>query len=106
MIDGDSVGFEDATPLWGLGNRDTQAKLAKEKGVFVAASDYMKILSDGIAKWVPGHFQMLGTDGFGRSEDRVRLRDFFEVDARYIALGALTQLAKDIILDGQKEIDL
>ncbi len=67
--------------------------LAKETGVFVAASDYLKALPLGVAKWFPGPVHALGTDGFGRSDNRASLRDFFEVDARYIALSALHQLA-------------
>jgi pyruvate dehydrogenase E1 component len=66
--------------------------LAKEKGVFVAASDYMKILPAAVAQWFPGPLHCLGTDGFGRSDSRERLRDFFEVDARYIVLATLKQL--------------
>ena len=62
--------------------------------VFIFASDYMKILPDGIAKWVPGPMLSLGTDGFGRSDSRKALRDFFEVDARHIAFGTLVTLAK------------
>ena len=67
--------------------------LAREKGVFVAASDYMKALPASVAQWFPGPLHCLGTDGFGRSDSRERLRDFFEVDARYIVLAALKQLA-------------
>ena len=55
--------------------------LEKEKGVFVAVSDNMKIVPDQIAPWVPGGLMTLGTDGFGRSDTRARLRRFFEVDA-------------------------
>jgi pyruvate dehydrogenase E1 component len=51
-------------------------------GVIVAASDYLKVLPDSIDRWMPRRVRSLGTDGFGRSEDRARLRDFFEVDAR------------------------
>ena len=65
--------------------------LEKESGSFVAASDYMKVLPAAIAQWFPGPLHCLGTDGFGRSDDRARLRDFFEVDARYIVLAALRQ---------------
>ena len=68
--------------------------LDKEQGVFVAASDYMKVLPSVISQWLPGPVHCLGTDGFGRSESRDRLRDFFEVDARYIAIAALHQLEK------------
>ena len=73
--------------------------LGREKGVFVAASDYMKVMPATVARWVPGRLHMLGTDGFGRSDDRARLRDFFEVDHRYIALAALHELALDGALD-------
>lgn len=73
--------------------------LGKEKGVFVAASDYMKVMPATVARWVPGRLHMLGTDGFGRSDSRERLRDFFEVDHRYIALAALHELALDGDLD-------
>ncbi len=68
--------------------------LAKEKGVFVAASDYMKLLPASVAQWFPGPLHCLGTDGFGRSDSREHLRDFFEVDARYIVVAALKQLEK------------
>jgi len=72
-----------------------EESFAHEKtGVFVAASDYMKALPDGIAQWLPGKLISLGTDGFGRSEAREDLRDFFEVDARYVTLAALTGLAQ------------
>src|SRR5207237_3553919 len=53
--------------------------LGKEQGVFVAVSDNMKIVPDQIAPWVPGGLTTLGTDGFGRSDTRERLRRFFEV---------------------------
>ena len=69
--------------------------LEKEKDVFVAASDYIKALPASIAKWIPGRYEILGTDGFGRSDGRAQLRDFFEVDARYIALAALYALAQE-----------
>jgi pyruvate dehydrogenase E1 component len=59
----------------------------------VAASDYMKIVADQIAPWLPGRLTALGTDGFGRSENREHLRRFFEVDAASIAAAALSRLA-------------
>jgi pyruvate dehydrogenase E1 component len=62
-------------------------------GPFIAASDYMKVLPDSIARWVPGKLVSLGTDGFGRSENRASLRDFFEVDAKHIVLATLHALA-------------
>jgi pyruvate dehydrogenase E1 component len=64
-------------------------------GVFVAASDNMKILPESIARWVPGPLVALGTDGFGRSESRASLRNFFEVDAKHIVLATLNALATE-----------
>ena len=69
--------------------------LEGEGGVFVAASDYVKVLPCSVARWIPGPFLALGTDGFGRSDGRAALRDFFEVDARHIALAALTALTRE-----------
>ncbi len=69
--------------------------LFREEGVFVAASDNMKALPDGISKWVPKRLTSLGTDGFGRSESREALRDFFEVDSRHIVFAALASLHKE-----------
>ncbi len=69
--------------------------LREEKGVFVAASDYMKSLSDSIRQWVPGPYTVLGTDGFGRSESREALRDFFEVDAKHIVWATLVTLSQE-----------
>jgi pyruvate dehydrogenase E1 component len=60
----------------------------------VAASDYMKIVPDQISPWLPGRLTSLGTDGFGRSENREHLRRFFEVDAASIAAAALSSLAR------------
>jgi pyruvate dehydrogenase E1 component len=68
-------------------------------GVIVAASDYLKILPDSIDRWMPRKIRSLGTDGFGRSEDRADLRTFFEVDARFIALATLAELAQEGQLD-------
>jgi len=65
------------------------------RGVLVAASDYMKVLPELIAKWVPRPLLALGTDGFGRSDNRSSLRDFFEVDAKHIVLATLTALARE-----------
>src|ERR1700751_2630716 len=64
-------------------------------GPFIAASDYMKVLPESIAQWVPGRLVSLGTDGFGRSENRAALRDFFEVDAKHIVLATLNALARE-----------
>ncbi len=59
----------------------------------IAASDYMKMVPDQIAPWLPGRLTALGTDGFGRSENREHLRHFFEVDAASITAAALSRLA-------------
>jgi pyruvate dehydrogenase E1 component len=69
--------------------------LGNTEGVFVAASDYVKALPDAIDRWLPRPLISLGTDGFGRSDNRTALRDFFEVDARSIVLAVLAALAKD-----------
>ncbi len=69
--------------------------LAKEKGVFVSASDYVKSLGMGIAKWMPKAYHVLGTDGYGLSESRTTLRNHFEISAKYIALSALQLLRKE-----------
>ncbi len=69
--------------------------LAEEQGVFVAASDYLKVLPAMISKWVPRRIATLGTDGFGRSEGRESLREFFEVDARFITVATLHELAQE-----------
>src|SRR5690606_37041939 len=55
--------------------------LAAERGAFIAVSDNVRTVPDQIAPWVPGGLFTLGTDGFGRSDTRARLRRFFEVDA-------------------------
>jgi pyruvate dehydrogenase E1 component len=70
-------------------------RLKDAPGPFVAASDYMKVLPESLAKWVPGQLVSLGTDGFGRSENRTALRDFFEVDAKHIVLATLGALARE-----------
>jgi pyruvate dehydrogenase E1 component len=63
-------------------------------GLVVAATDYTKALPLSIRHWVDGEFVALGTDGFGRSETRESLRDYFEVDARHVAHAALWALAR------------
>lgn len=69
--------------------------LADAPGVLVAASDYLKTLPNSVSKWMPRHLAALGTDGFGRSEGRSSLRDFFEVDSRFITLATLHELFAD-----------
>jgi pyruvate dehydrogenase E1 component len=75
--------------------------LNRTEGVIVAASDYLKVLPNAIDRWVSRPIVSLGTDGFGRSEGRKALREFFEVDARFIAVGALSALARDKQIDAK-----
>ena len=63
----------------------------------------MKVLPESIAQWVPGKLVSLGTDGFGRSENRASLRDFFEVDAKHIVLATLHALAGEKSEEGRRE---
>jgi pyruvate dehydrogenase E1 component len=75
--------------------------LADAPGVLVAASDYLKTLPNMISRWMPRRLAALGTDGFGRSEGRVALRDFFEVDAKFITLATLHELSVDGKIDAK-----
>ena len=109
----DAVMTERENMLKGTNDLPYIAKaLDGETGVFVAASDYVKTLPASIANWIPGRFITLGTDGFGRSESRSALRDFFEVDYRFIALGALHGLAQegsikpDMVKKAIKDLDI
>ncbi len=61
----------------------------------VAATDYVKAFADQIRPYVPRRYRVLGTDGFGRSDYRARLRSFFEVDRYYVTLAALKSLADE-----------
>ncbi|RUO34079.1 pyruvate dehydrogenase (acetyl-transferring), homodimeric type [Aliidiomarina soli] len=64
------------------------------KGPVIAATDYMKLYADQVRAWVPGPYRVLGTDGFGRSDSRANLRRHFEVNADYIVVAALAELAQ------------
>jgi pyruvate dehydrogenase E1 component len=86
--------------------------LQQTRGVFVASSDYVKALPDSISRWVPGPLVSLGTDGFGRSESREALRNFFEIDSRFITLATLHALAKqnkipmDVVIQAVKDLQI
>jgi pyruvate dehydrogenase E1 component len=69
--------------------------LEGSEGPIVAASDYMKSVADQVSPWLPGRMTSLGTDGFGRSDNRQHLRRHFEVDAEAIVAAALSRLARD-----------
>jgi pyruvate dehydrogenase E1 component len=107
------------TERWNMFHPDKEprvpyvAQITKgESGVFVAASDYVQISEDSIAKWLPGHLHSLGTFGFGRSEGRASLRDFFEVDAKHIVYASLYSLFKeglikiDIVKKAAKDLNI
>jgi pyruvate dehydrogenase E1 component len=68
--------------------------LEGHEGPFIAASDYVRAVTEQVAAWIPGGLFALGTDGFGRSETRQPLRRHFEVDAECVVIGTLYQLAK------------
>jgi pyruvate dehydrogenase E1 component len=75
------------------------AQLAQAPGVLIAASDYVKAMPDSIDRWLPRPLVTLGTDGYGRSESRANLREFFEVDYRYVIVAALAALAREGKID-------
>ena len=68
--------------------------LTGRQGPVIASTDYMKLFADQIRQWVPSkEYKVLGTDGFGRSDSRKKLRHFFEVDRNWVVLAALEALA-------------
>ena len=73
--------------------------MSKHRVPTVVVSDYVKMLAEQIAPYVPGPYFALGTDGFGRSDTRKNLRHFFEVDRYYIVLTALKALTIEKELD-------
>ena len=86
--------------------------LAKAKGPVVAATDYMKNYAEQIRDYVPGTYSVLGTDGFGRSDTREKLRRFFEVDRHFVTIAALSALVEDniivssVVSDAIKKFDI
>ncbi len=78
------------------------ACLKDHAGPVVAATDYMKIFADQIREFVPGRYRVLGTDGFGRSDTREKLRQFFEVDRHYVTVAALKVLAEEGQISAEK----
>ena len=85
---------------------------ANSPGICIAASDYLKALPDSISQWLHRPLVSLGTDGFGRSEGRFALRDFFEVDFRFITLAALVALLRekhiqaDLVKQAMQDLDI
>ena len=76
--------------------------LSEERGPVVASTDYVRAFADQIRQWVPGSYLVLGTDGYGRSDSRQALRDFFEIDRRYVAVAALKGMADRGELEPQR----
>ncbi|MDX9950786.1 MAG: pyruvate dehydrogenase (acetyl-transferring), homodimeric type [Methylophilaceae bacterium] len=87
---------------WNLLNPEKKQKqsyvsecLAKAEGPVIASTDYMKSFADQIRAFIPQRYVVLGTDGFGRSDSREALRDFFEVDRYHVVLATLKALADE-----------
>jgi len=95
----DGMACERARRLGGDAESWVGRCLGPTQGPVVAASDYVRAVADLIRPYVRGRYVALGTDGFGRSDTRARLRDFFEVDASHIAHAALDALAGDGLIE-------
>jgi pyruvate dehydrogenase E1 component len=100
-----------AVTRWNLLHPDQPAKSSHVENCFkdrhgpvVAATDYMKLYADQIREFVPGKYCVLGTDGFGRSDTREKLRHFFEVDRFYITVAALKILAEEGVIPTQRVV--
>ena len=80
----------------------TQCLASRGEAPVIASTDYMRLFADQIRAHVPGTYRVLGTDGFGRSDYRRRLRTHFEVDRHFVALAALKSLAEQNKLPSTK----
>ncbi|WP_317931616.1 pyruvate dehydrogenase (acetyl-transferring), homodimeric type [Halioxenophilus sp. WMMB6] len=87
---------------WNLLHPEAEAKtpfvtqqLADTKGPIIAATDYIKVYAEQLRPFMPRDYTVLGTDGFGRSDTRTKLRRFFEVDRGFVVVAALSALAKE-----------
>ena len=94
-----------ATDRWNLLHPESEPRAAYvtqcldgHAGPVIASTDYMKSYADQIRPWVPNRFSVLGTDGFGRSDTREKLRHFFEVDRHWVTVAALKALADDKVV--------
>jgi pyruvate dehydrogenase E1 component len=74
------------------------AALAGHTGPVVAATDYIKTYADQVREFIPARYRVLGTDGFGRSDSRLKLREFFEVNRHYVVVAALKSLADEGVI--------
>ena len=102
-----------STERWNMLHPDETPKqsyvsecLSNTDGPIIAATDYMRIFADQIRPYLPEKkYVVLGTDGFGRSDTREKLREFFEVDRRYVVVAALSALADQGVIDKKKVTD-
>ena len=76
-----------------------QQQLAGRSGPVIASTDYIRTFAEGIRPYIEADYVVLGTDGFGRSDSRDNLRDFFEVDRYHVAVAALSALAEQGKID-------
>jgi pyruvate dehydrogenase E1 component len=79
--------------------------LGDTRGPVIAATDYVRAFAEQIRAWVPRRYVVLGTDGFGRSDTREKLRYFFEVDRHWVAVAALKALADEGALPAAKVVE-
>jgi len=94
------------TERWNLLNPNDKPRkayltqvLEKAEGPFVISTDYVKTYSEQLRPYIPGTYKVLGTDGFGRSDTRSQLREFFEVNRHFVVLAALNALVEEGKLD-------
>ena len=80
-------------------------QLEQADGPFIISTDYMKSYSEQLRAYVPGTYKVLGTDGFGRSDSRKKLREFFEVDRYYVTVAALKSLADEGKIKAEDVVD-
>jgi pyruvate dehydrogenase E1 component len=87
-------------------------RLSTTEGPIIAVTDFMKMVPDQIARWVPSPFTSLGTDGFGRSDTREALRRFFETDGPHVVVAVLAALAEaglvkpEVVAEAIKRYDI
>ena len=94
-VDGRTVGHIVYAPAAWLPGAAALPTAPGSPDAIIAATDYVRVFADQIRTWVPGRYRVLGTDGFGRSDYRRKLRHFFEVDRHHIVVAALQVLADD-----------
>jgi pyruvate dehydrogenase E1 component len=97
----------DSVSRWNMLHPEEEPKLSHielnlkdARGPVIATTDYMKNYADQIREFIPGTYNVLGTDGFGRSDTREKLRNFFEIDRYFITISALDALVKENVIDG------